>query len=256
MHHSDNILNSQFTPLFSPCSPIPLAHIPAAPNHNLLLILLSLHCTVPKLSISILFTVLPQFATSYTVFLHKIMNTILGKKYCVFPHRGRMPICVKCQISFYFNDRSKSANWYLCSPCQDFTSSLQGKAVPCRRWSGKAKSLSGFLWKQSSFPIGMADSYFLSYSDVLKTCATWNGISPHVNLCIPQFLFHFPWSHQRPSSSSCWLMPPLWELLLLPSGCSEESLLQQRQTVWQDGISNRELHHRYVPCWQPENQAL
>lgn len=130
------------------------------------------------------------------------MNTILGKKYCVFPHRGRMPICVKCQISFYFNDRSKSANWYLCSHCQDFTSSLQGKAVPCRRWSGKAKSLSGFLWKQSSFPIGMAGSYFLSYSDVLKTCATWNGISPHVNLCIPQFLFHFPWSHQRPHQAA------------------------------------------------------
>lgn len=102
-----------------------------------------------------------------------------------------------------------------------------------RRWNGKAKSLSGFLWKQCSFSIWMADSRFLSYSDVLKTCATRNKISPHVNLLIPRFLFH-----HHPHQAAVDLCNR-WELLLHPSGWSEESLLWQGQTVWQDGISDR-----------------
>lgn len=130
----------------------------------------------------------------------------------------------------------------------------KAKQSPGRRWNGKAKSLSGFLWKQSSFSIGMAGPRFLSYSDALKTRAIWNKISPHVNLCIPQFLFHSPWSHQCPHQAAVDLCHR-WELLLHPSGWSEESLLWQRQ-AGRMGSATGEIHHRYVPCLQPDNPAL
>lgn len=72
---------------------------------------------------------------------------------------------------------------------------------------------------------------FLSSSDALKTCAIFATKSLPKWTCIYLiFSFAFQWSHQRPRQAAGNLCCHR-ELLLHPSGRSEESLLRQRQIV-------------------------
>lgn len=104
-----------------------------------------------------------------------------------------MPNCVKCQISFHFDDRNicKLVPLLRWSRTLLLTSSLQGKNRPLVEGEmGKPRKASWASSKSKVFSTGMAGSHLLLYSDGLNTCAAATINSLPKWICLyPNFAF-------------------------------------------------------------------